>query len=63
MSAPAKFSFEGTVSDIIEAAAGQAADAGAPGIFVGTHGDEFERLVRRFLARYANTLMNDGWQA
>ena len=59
MSAPVKYGFEETVGAIMEAAGGCAADAGAPGIFVGAHGEALERLVRRYLARHDNYLMND----
>jgi hypothetical protein len=59
MNAPAKYGFEEAASYIMEAAGGCAADAGAPGIFVGAHGEALEHLVRRYLARHDNYMMND----
>lgn len=62
MSAPEKYGFEDAVSDIVDAArdvAGKMLDDGGSEIFDSLHSEEFERQVRRSLARHDNWLMND----
>ena len=52
------YGFEDAVNDIMWHVTDKAANAKAPGIFMGVHGEELERRVRRALAKYTNAIMN-----